>query len=76
MSLTIYYEPIDVKHRCFNYGTSDDFKLLRETFLSETITPDDLRTLNAMWKASGNKFFDEVATIVENIGAIKIWGEY
>ena len=75
MSITICYRPISDKPKHFSGGTSDAYDVLKQTFGSQ-ITENDINKLRAMSLASRNKFYDEVADVIENIGSIEFFGEY
>lgn len=75
MSVTIHWRPVDDKGKHFQGGTSDSFDKLRTVF-GNTIEAKGAVMLRAMEVASGNDFFGEVASVVEQYGDIEIWGEY
>lgn len=75
MSVTIHWKPANKQEKHFSGGTSSSLRALKETFGDE-IGAHDVPTLRAMAKAANDKFYDEVANTVEQIGAITFWGEY
>lgn len=75
MSVTIHWRPIDDKRSHFRGGTTTSLDRLKKIF-GNTIKPSHVETLRAMGIAAQDGFYDEVADLVEHIGAIEIWGEY
>jgi hypothetical protein len=75
VSCRIHWRPVADKGRPFTEGTSDMLTVLKNQF-GDTVGPQDVRVLRAMAHASGRKFYDEVADIVENVGEIEVWGEW
>ena len=75
MSVTICWRPASDKGKSFEGGTSSSFDTMKETFGS-VIQPSDVVALRAMARAARDEFYNEVADIVENVGAIEVWGEY
>ena len=74
MSVTICWRPALEVAAYFKHGTSSELQVLQNTFGQLPI--DDIPMLRAMADASGSKFYNEVADVVEKYGAIAIWGEY
>lgn len=75
MSVTIHWRPVTDKGRHFSGGTSSDLQVLKETF-ALGLSREDARVLRAMETATKNPFYGEVASVVEEVGAIEFWGEY
>ena len=79
MSMTIYWEPVHEGFALKDTGaTSDTMKRLEETFGSAPIELNESQTfaLRAMTKASGTKAYENLADIIDEHGAIRVWGVF
>lgn len=75
MSATICWRLQSDEGKCFHGGTSSSFDNLIRAIGSE-LKESDVSVLRAMALASGDTFYDEVADIIEGVGAIRIWATY
>lgn len=73
MSVAIHWRPLGDQGKIFRGGTSTSLEILKRTFGNELIE-NAIPVLRGM--AELDKFYDEVADIVETVGAIKVWGVY
>lgn len=76
MSCRVKWQSVGDNGKNFKNGAqSKQLDILNKVFGS-FISRNDAKTLRAMSRASDDKLYDEIADLVENIGDIKIWGEY
>ena len=75
MSISICWRPSTDEGKQFSSGTSTEYAILIEQF-GELIHEQDAPTLRAMAKSSKSDFYNEVADVVERIGAIRVWDSY
>lgn len=75
MSVTINWRPTNMNNKHFDGGTSSSLEVLKRTF-GQTIEPANIPALRGMATATNDKFYDEVADVVEQVGEIEIWGTY
>lgn len=75
MSITIKWLPASDEGKDFETGTSTEYTTLVDTF-GHTIGEGDVRAFRAIAKATGSRFWDEVADTIERVGPIKVWDEY
>jgi hypothetical protein len=75
MSVSIHWRPATDSGKTFSSGTSDQLEKLQKVF-GNGLSQEDITVLRAMAVAASTTFYDEVADIVENVGAIEIWGEW
>lgn len=75
MSVTICWRPKSDTGKHFQGGTSTSLDRLQNVFRG-VVGETDIRTLRAMSAAANDSFYDEVADVVEQVGAIEFWGEW
>jgi hypothetical protein len=75
VTVSIHWRPTGEIYRHFSDGTSSQLTVLNSVF-GPKIQTSDIRVLRAMAVASGQKFYDEVADVVEKNGDIQVWGEW
>lgn len=75
MSATICWRPANDEGKSFSGGTSTSYGKLRDTF-GNILMEKDVATLRAMARAADDKFYEEVADTIDNVGSIQIWATY
>lgn len=75
MSVTIRWRPISDQGKDFERGTSTSLDILMRAIGSD-LKEDDVSKLRVMAIASDDEFFNEVADIIDQVGAIHVWGSY
>lgn len=75
MSVTIFWRPCSERAKHFETGTSFSLEVLKGVFHGK-ITEKNILTLRAMAFSSKDKFYDEVADKVEQVGDLEFWGEW
>lgn len=75
MSCSIHWRPASDTGKHFRNGTSTTLGNLHKTF-GNTIRESDVPALRAMHNATGDRFYEEVADTIEQVGDIEVWGEY
>jgi hypothetical protein len=72
MGVTIYWGPAEKQEKHFEGATTTTLSAMKETF-GDKVTVHDVATLRAMTRVSGNRFYDDVADKVEQVGSIMFW---
>lgn len=80
MSVTICWRQIPENCKHFSGGTSTSWDRIKRTF-GETrggtlLGAGDIPRLRAMAVASDDEFYNEIADIIEKVGAIELWGTW
>lgn len=75
MSVTIHWRPVSEEAKHFDCGTSTSLDRMIRTF-GGRLSEENIVALRAMCIAADDPFYDEVAAIIERVGAIEVWGEH